>query len=186
VRYRRVSSIGVVLDEEESSARLQVSSNELDDRLLRSLKVQCVRHYRPLEWGQIQSTREVGVMVVDLHVWKSTEHSLLLPLECVLIPVYGVDDGAGSEQLGKRQGEGSIARAEVGPSAGASGDALLQKPHMIFVVHFASTTQRRSKVRVSREKALGQRKEGPRRGLLIGRSYATRSGKRRSWDASSG
>ncbi len=135
VGYPRVAPVHSVLHQDEPAARPQVAVDQPHHGILLGLKVEGVGHHRPVQGRQVQWPGEVGHQVVDRDGGEALTHEALLPAQRRPVSVHRVDDPRGADELGQGQGEGTRARAEVGPDAARAGHPTPQQCHVIRMLH---------------------------------------------------
>ncbi len=136
VRYPGVAAVAVVLHQDEPSTAPEVPAHESEHSCLVFDEMKRVRHNDPVELTELEAPGEVGDLDAQLRLRDRGDERGSQLCQRGAVAIDRVYDTVRADEVGKREGEGSRPRAEIGPCAAlALRDATRQEGDVILVVH---------------------------------------------------
>src|SRR4051794_33608615 len=105
--------VGVVLDKYQAAIRLEISTQQAQDRFFLAYVVQRVSKDYAVQRRQIEWTGEVARDVMDVGLREHRAHGLLLLSKRATILVHRIDFARRPDEVGQRQRKRTPPRPEV-------------------------------------------------------------------------
>ena len=136
MRDPRIAAVGVVLDDDEPTARAQVPGECPDDRHLPVARdvMEAVGRDETIQLGEIQRAGQVGGERRELDVREARPDGSLVGAQRPAVAIDRDDAPARTEQVGKGKRERPLPCPDVGPRP-AGLDRRPEQADMIGVVH---------------------------------------------------
>src|SRR5665647_3470838 len=125
--HGEVSALGVVLDNQHSSAGRQIPAKASNDSFLVFLEMQRVRHDNSVEQRKLERASEVRRLISHADLREPDEHCPCVLLQCARVPIDRVNLTSGSQEISERKGERTPASPQVGPDGARASDSRAEE-----------------------------------------------------------